>query len=43
MSNTHSGDFVGGLQDAIRQNPLSAALIGMGGVYEYRKRSIPEQ
>jgi hypothetical protein len=30
MSNSKSGDFVTGLQDAIRQNPVSAALVGMG-------------
>ena len=28
--NKQSGDFVSGLQDAVRQNPVSAALIGMG-------------
>ena len=30
MSNTQSGDFLSGLQDAVRQNPVSAALVGMG-------------
>ena len=30
MSNNQSSDFVSGLQDAIRQNPVSAALVGMG-------------
>jgi len=30
-----SGDFVGGLQDAIRQNPVSAALIGMGVLWMF--------
>ena len=25
-----AGDFVSGLQDAVRQNPVSAALVGMG-------------
>jgi len=30
MSNVNSGEFVSGLQDAIRQNPVSAALIGVG-------------
>lgn len=30
MSNSKSGDFVTGLQDAVRQNPVSAALVGMG-------------
>ena len=30
MNNRQSGDFVSGLQDAIRQNPVSAALVGMG-------------
>jgi hypothetical protein len=28
--NRQSGDFVSGLQDAVRQNPVSAALVGMG-------------
>jgi hypothetical protein len=28
-------DFVGGLQDAIRQNPVSAALIGMGVLWMF--------
>lgn len=32
---THSGDFVSGLQDAIRQNPVSAALIGMGVLWMF--------
>jgi hypothetical protein len=35
MSNTHSGDFVSGLQDAVRQNPVSAALIGMGVLWMF--------
>jgi hypothetical protein len=35
MSNTHSGDFVRGLQDAVRQNPVSAALIGMGVLWMF--------
>jgi hypothetical protein len=35
MSNTHSGDFVNGLQDAVRQNPVSAALIGMGVLWMF--------
>lgn len=30
MSSSNAGDFVGGLQDAIRQNPVSATLIGVG-------------
>ncbi|MEA2879913.1 MAG: hypothetical protein QOF14_5109 [Hyphomicrobiales bacterium] len=30
-----SGDFVGGLQDAIKQNPVSAALIGMGVLWMF--------
>jgi hypothetical protein len=29
------GDFVGGLQDAIKQNPVSAALIGMGVLWMF--------
>ena len=28
--NNGAGDFVSGLQDAVRQNPVSAALVGMG-------------
>jgi hypothetical protein len=35
MNSTHSGDFVSGLQDAIRQNPVSAALIGMGVLWMF--------
>jgi hypothetical protein len=35
MSNTHAGDFVSGLQDAVRQNPVSAALIGMGVLWMF--------
>jgi hypothetical protein len=35
MSNTHPGDFVSGLQDAVRQNPVSAALIGMGVLWMF--------
>jgi len=35
MSTTHSGDFASGLQDAIRQNPVSAALIGMGVLWMF--------
>jgi hypothetical protein len=35
MSNTQTGDFVSGLQDAIRQNPVSAALIGMGVLWMF--------
>jgi len=35
MSNTQTGDFVNGLQDAIRQNPVSAALIGMGVLWMF--------
>jgi len=35
MSNPHSGDFVSGLQDAVRQNPASAALIGMGVLWMF--------
>jgi len=30
-----SGDFVAGLQDAVRQNPVSAALVGMGLVWMF--------
>jgi hypothetical protein len=30
MTSSNSGDFVSGLQDAIRQNPVSAALVGVG-------------
>jgi hypothetical protein len=30
MSSSNSGDFVGGLQDAIRESPVSAALVGLG-------------
>lgn len=30
MSSSNSPGFVGGLQDAIRENPVSAALIGVG-------------
>lgn len=30
MSDTQSGDFFNSLQDAVRQNPVSAALVGMG-------------
>jgi hypothetical protein len=32
---TRSGDFVSGLQDAVRQNPVSAALIGMGVLWMF--------
>lgn len=35
MSNTQTGDFVSGLQDAVRQNPVSAALIGMGVLWMF--------
>jgi hypothetical protein len=35
MSNTQTGEFVSGLQDAIRQNPVSAALIGMGVLWMF--------
>ena len=35
MSNTQAGDFVNELQDAIRQNPVSAALIGMGVLWMF--------
>jgi hypothetical protein len=35
MSNTNSGDFMSGLQDAVRQNPVSAALIGMGVLWMF--------
>ena len=35
MNNTSSGEFVSGLQDAIRQNPVSAALIGMGVLWMF--------
>jgi len=35
MNTTHSRDFVGGLQDAIRENPVSAALIGMGVLWMF--------
>jgi hypothetical protein len=35
MNHNQSGDFVGGLQDAIRQNPVSAALIGMGVLWMF--------
>jgi len=35
MNNTHSGDFMSGLQDAVRQNPVSAALIGMGVLWMF--------
>jgi len=34
MSNGNN-DFVGGLQDAIRENPVSAALIGMGVLWMF--------
>jgi len=30
-----SGDFIGGLQDAVRQNPVSAALVGMGVLWMF--------
>jgi hypothetical protein len=33
MSERQTSDFVSGLQDAVRQNPVSAALIGMGLVW----------
>jgi phage-related protein len=35
MSNTQTSDFVSGLQDAVRQNPVSAALIGMGVLWMF--------
>jgi hypothetical protein len=35
MSNIKSNDFVAGLQDAVRQNPVSAALIGMGVLWMF--------
>jgi len=35
MNTTHAGDFVGGLQNAIRENPVSAALIGMGVLWMF--------
>src|SRR4051812_32995663 len=30
-----SGDFVNALQDAVRENPISAALIGMGVLWMF--------
>ena len=30
-----SGDFVNALQDAVRENPISAALIGMGALWMF--------
>src|SRR6476659_7365246 len=30
-----TGDFVGALQDAVRENPISAALIGMGVLWMF--------
>jgi hypothetical protein len=33
--NNVQGDFVSGLQDAVRQNPVSAALIGMGVLWMF--------
>ena len=33
MNEARTNDFVTGLQDAVRQNPVSAALIGMGLVW----------
>lgn len=35
MSDTRASNFVGGLQDAVRQNPVSAALIGMGVLWMF--------
>jgi hypothetical protein len=35
MSNINSNDFVAGLQDAVRQNPVSAALVGMGVLWMF--------
>jgi len=35
MSSTQSGDFFGGLQNAIRENPVSAALVGMGVLWMF--------
>ena len=35
MNNSKSGDFVSGLQEAIRQNPVSAALVGMGVLWMF--------
>jgi hypothetical protein len=35
MSSTQSGDFLGGLQDAVRENPVSAALVGMGVLWMF--------
>ncbi len=35
MSSTQSGDFLTGLQDAIRENPVSAALVGMGVLWMF--------
>ena len=35
MSRKQSGDFIGGLQDAIRENPVSAALVGMGVLWMF--------
>jgi len=35
MNNTQSGDFLGGLQNAVRENPVSAALIGMGVLWMF--------
>jgi hypothetical protein len=35
MNSRQSGDFFSGLQDAVRQNPVSAALVGMGIVWMF--------
>jgi hypothetical protein len=35
MSNINSNNFVAGLQDAVRQNPVSAALVGMGVLWMF--------
>ena len=35
---SEASDFVGGLQNAIQQNPVSAALIGMGVGLEFLQR-----
>lgn len=35
MNSTQSGDFLGGLQNAVRENPVSAALIGMGVLWMF--------
>jgi hypothetical protein len=41
LEHEHSPNFIRDLGDAVRKNPLSAALIGMGAVWLFTNRSGP--